>query len=253
MLKRTSAVASSPAGGRFAIKGTTGFARSAARLVLVVLAGLGTALFVATALCLMSIHISSESLDDEQAEQKLQSVSKRLDWPEQTISANGASAQIIHGVGFTHTSLTLHHTQTRQDVDGRDIQWTASAAATVTEYGWPLRCLIAENLAFMDAPLGNRRGDVLAHAADLARSSRAIAVPLVINFVIFCIAFWFLPNVPRQLRRAYRARQGRCPTCGYPRGVSTVCTECGSPLPSFSEVHRRGSSVSESQRRRVCK
>lgn len=35
----------------------------------------------------------------------------------------------------------------------------------------------------------------------------------------------------RSPRRAIRTRRGLCPACGYPRGSSPVCTECGEALP----------------------
>ncbi len=35
-------------------------------------------------------------------------------------------------------------------------------------------------------------------------------------------------------RRTLRVRAGRCPACGYPRGTSPVCTECGERLASPS-------------------
>lgn len=33
------------------------------------------------------------------------------------------------------------------------------------------------------------------------------------------------------LWRGTRTRRGQCPACGYPRGTSPVCTECGEALP----------------------
>jgi len=33
-------------------------------------------------------------------------------------------------------------------------------------------------------------------------------------------------------RRWLRLRRGECPKCGYPAGVSQVCTECGHALPA---------------------
>ncbi len=37
--------------------------------------------------------------------------------------------------------------------------------------------------------------------------------------------------VPGLIRRWVRRRRGQCPACGYPRGVSAVCSECGAVLP----------------------
>ncbi len=36
------------------------------------------------------------------------------------------------------------------------------------------------------------------------------------------------------IRRSIRNRLGRCAVCGYPRGTSPVCTECGEALPTHT-------------------
>ncbi len=38
----------------------------------------------------------------------------------------------------------------------------------------------------------------------------------------------------RYVRRARRLRRGQCPACGYPRGTSPVCTECGEALAGWA-------------------
>ena len=42
----------------------------------------------------------------------------------------------------------------------------------------------------------------------------------------------YLPFAPFALRRFIRRRRGLCLRCGYPRGASAVCTECGRDLPA---------------------
>lgn len=41
--------------------------------------------------------------------------------------------------------------------------------------------------------------------------------------------------------RKERIRQGACPACGYPRGTSAVCTECGKELPVIDSDEHVGS------------
>ena len=48
---------------------------------------------------------------------------------------------------------------------------------------------------------------------------------------------WFLKILrPFTLLRRLRIKRGLCPACGYAMGQSTVCSECGRPLPSRSGV-----------------
>lgn len=52
----------------------------------------------------------------------------------------------------------------------------------------------------------------------------------IINTICFGMAGWFVFGAPFAIRRLLRYRQGSCLICGYPRGTSFVCTECGEPL-----------------------
>ncbi len=52
-----------------------------------------------------------------------------------------------------------------------------------------------------------------------------------INTAFYAAILWMLVRGPVVLRRMIRRRRGLCPACGYPVGVSPVCTECGQPLP----------------------
>jgi len=47
------------------------------------------------------------------------------------------------------------------------------------------------------------------------------------NVVFYAILLWLLFLGPVVLVRRLRLRRHRCPSCGYPVGVSEVCTECG--------------------------
>ncbi len=50
--------------------------------------------------------------------------------------------------------------------------------------------------------------------------------------LIYALGFWILLRLPRAVRRQIRSRRGQCVQCGYPRGSSDVCTECGASIPS---------------------
>ena len=39
---------------------------------------------------------------------------------------------------------------------------------------------------------------------------------------------------PFALRRFLRVKRGLCPKCAYPMGESSVCTECGKPVPEHA-------------------
>lgn len=53
-----------------------------------------------------------------------------------------------------------------------------------------------------------------------------------INTDFYASIFWLICGAPFALRRRLRARRGQCQQCGYPIGVSPVCTECGAALPA---------------------
>ena len=51
-----------------------------------------------------------------------------------------------------------------------------------------------------------------------------------INTLMYAALVWLLLFAPLALRRAVRRRRNRCECCGYPRGTSSVCSECGAAL-----------------------
>jgi hypothetical protein len=53
----------------------------------------------------------------------------------------------------------------------------------------------------------------------------------LINTSFYAGSCWFFATAPGAVRRAIRRRRHLCPSCAYPIGTSTVCTECGAPLP----------------------
>jgi hypothetical protein len=50
---------------------------------------------------------------------------------------------------------------------------------------------------------------------------------LIVNTFFYTAIVWLLIRGPAEARRRWREYKGRCGACGYPRGGSPVCTECG--------------------------
>ncbi len=72
---------------------------------------------------------------------------------------------------------------------------------------------------------------------------RGIVLPLLpiwpgiaVNTLFYATLLWLLLLGRFALRRFLRVRRGLCPTCAYPIGESSVCTECGEPLPTRVRV-----------------
>lgn len=59
----------------------------------------------------------------------------------------------------------------------------------------------------------------------------------LLNTGLFAGGAWLIVGGPWGVRRAVRLVRNRCLACGYPIGVSAVCTECGRPV----RVHGGGS------------
>ncbi len=60
---------------------------------------------------------------------------------------------------------------------------------------------------------------------------RPIWPGFIANTVLYGVLLWLAILGPFVLRRLVRATRGRCPGCGYSRGKSAVCSECGRMLP----------------------
>ena len=48
-----------------------------------------------------------------------------------------------------------------------------------------------------------------------------------LNTLLYATLTWLLSCALLALRRFRRIRRGLCPTCAYPTGESSVCSECG--------------------------
>ena len=60
---------------------------------------------------------------------------------------------------------------------------------------------------------------------------RPIWPGFAVNTAFYAAILWLLIPGPFALRRLIRRRRGRCPSCAYPMGESSVCSECGQSLP----------------------
>lgn len=52
----------------------------------------------------------------------------------------------------------------------------------------------------------------------------------ILNALAYAAAFWLMLRVRGTVRAFARSRRGQCMNCGYPKGSSDVCTECGEPV-----------------------
>jgi hypothetical protein len=102
------------------------------------------------------------------------------------------------------------------------------------ECGWPWRCVGARS-SYMP---GGWRDDDRVVKLPLRRGPGGRFVqpelPLgvlwpgfAMNSVVFAIVIAVPIIVPLWLRKRHRLRHNRCMNCGYPRGDSELCTECG--------------------------
>ena len=53
----------------------------------------------------------------------------------------------------------------------------------------------------------------------------------VLNTISYAVSLWLFAAGVLAVCRVVRLRRGLCPSCAYPIGESTVCSECGMPLP----------------------
>jgi hypothetical protein len=95
-------------------------------------------------------------------------------------------------------------------------------------YGWPLPMLYHTRRWWPSSPSW-------ASDAPWDTGLRVNWVGSVLNplmGVAIAATIWFLPAwIVRAIRSYRRRRRGCCAKCGYPIGVSALCTECGNTLP----------------------
>ncbi len=142
--------------------------------------------------------------------------------------------------GFGYYCLRLHAPARRVKAGFKFVESSSSLSA-----GLPMRALSCEWFS-KPAPQTARWFDTVHRYAISTVDSpvfslwpdRAPFLPLrpvwpgfALNPFFYATILWLLVRGPVVLRRVVRRRSGRCPDCGYPVGVSPVCTECGQPLP----------------------
>ena len=120
------------------------------------------------------------------------------------------TCEVIQGFGFTSFAFTHEIHGHPKIVDGRIRQSTAISTGHATEFGWPLRCFIAEDLSF--------NADKLA----LVSKSSPMYLGILIDAIFFALIVRFLPVLLRRIREIHRVWHGRCATCGCARGTSIV-------------------------------
>ena len=134
---------------------------------------------------------------------------------------------------------TLAHGHPALDPDQPHDSFTAS----VTEHaaGWPLLSFRRERIETM--PKGISSIATIDHGAIslppwVARQGFRTVLPVtpiwpevIINSIFYAGLVYGLFLGPCIVRRRLRTKSDLCPRCAYPRGVSPLCTECGSTLP----------------------
>ncbi len=107
--------------------------------------------------------------------------------------------------------------------------------------GWPMlalttwRCWAANDMEhYWGIPWLPDRGPGLMQIDPPALPLYPIWSGFTLNTLFYAIILNVAFRVPVASRRWLRTKWSLCPACGYPRGTSPVCTECGDPLPSPS-------------------
>jgi hypothetical protein len=131
----------------------------------------------------------------------------------------------------TFTSIVASHApEWVSDRQGPYIQVELSA-------GWPLRCVRTQtdygpggwtdakySLGLLAMP--DRKGKSLVR--DLPLQPKWTG--LLVNSLLFGLMLQVVVIGPKMFKRVHRGRRNRCPSCGYPRGSSGRCSECGQLL-----------------------
>ncbi len=114
-------------------------------------------------------------------------------------------------------------------------------------YGWPMLCVAADvSTDFALAAIQQPKIDIsleygVAWGSESIDALRLETIPvvlayrplwfgLVVNGIVYAAAFSSLVLGVGVARRTLRGVRGQCPACGYPRGASPRCSECGEML-----------------------
>jgi len=104
-----------------------------------------------------------------------------------------------------------------------------SAGATYNAIAWDRPSSICEGVAIPDWIPGTQFSRMTRYLP-----TRVLWPGFAVNTIFYASILWLLLAGPCALRRRLRARHGQCQNCGYPIGVSPVCTECGEAISASS-------------------
>jgi hypothetical protein len=161
------------------------------------------------------------------------SVDHVLEWPRQ-VPDNWIGPEVIE------TSRSRYHTLIVASWSSKS-RGLRDHSLEVVQWGWPFRALEFQIRLTTNPPderMSHRAGIVGAVPDSWMTRNRGLDVPglplwpgFAANTALYAAILWALIPGPFVLRRAIRKRRGLCLACGYPRGNSAVCTECGITLP----------------------
>ncbi len=160
-----------------------------------------------------------------------------LEWPADVPSNWPSKPDAVEVEEFPWMTKTLAFSAS---VNGTSLRSTQHVFTTTA--GWPTRCWRSMWLCEIPSLTGTRSTNLLVN-----QSRCTLAIPLgwqswvgVRNIPIGIQMWLFIVNTAfyslcigialfgmSAVRRLRRVRSGECAACGYPIGVSPVCTECG--------------------------
>jgi hypothetical protein len=136
---------------------------------------------------------------------------------------------IARGFGVTGTSAVLEEEEWRVII--------------VKETGWPFRSVKGEariastssgNSPYVIEYVGAIRFGAPQQYAGFPVPSFLPITPrwngLLLDTLVYSVLILAAMLLPPKLRHALRRRRGLCPSCRYPTGLSSVCSECGLTL-----------------------
>jgi len=100
-----------------------------------------------------------------------------------------------------------------------------TASSFVVAAGWPMRSFSRMTSASMS------KGGIAVPVLHGWRSLRVLGSGAAVNTALYSAVIGVSLLGARRLRRWRRERQARCAACGFPRGLSAICTECGAVVP----------------------
>lgn len=115
---------------------------------------------------------------------------------------------------------------------GKDLGMPGPWGISEIEAGWPYRCFrraVAVQVD-VDALFAKTPAVVSLDSDRIIIPLRPFWGKLALNTLFYAGVVWLLFFAPAIVRRARRVRQGLCPHCAYPVGVSERCSECGAIL-----------------------